>query len=222
MKTALIFAAGRGQRLRPLTDNTPKPLCTINDIALIDYHLEKLAEGPITQVLINHAYLGGKIRHHIQEKNYKNLEITYIPELPGGYHTGGTIKNALPKLGDTPFLAINADIFTDYDLVNLSCPKESLAHLVLIKTPESHTTSDFGLTAPNKLSNHDKHYTFSGIACYHPKLFKEKPRGRTSLIPWLQEAAEQGLATAEVHSGLWFDTGSPERLSAARLAAKKR
>lgn len=221
MRTVLIFAAGRGLRLRPLTDSTPKPLCTINDIALIDYHLEKLNQGPKTRVFINHAYLGGKIRHHVQEKRYQNLEIHYIAEPPGGYYTGGTITHIISKLGEEPFFAINADIFTDYDFEKLTCPKESLAHLVLIKTPKSHATPNFGLTTSNKLSNHDKQYIFSGIACYHPKLFQEKPQGRVSLVPWLQEAAEQGLATGEVHTGLWFDIGTPERLDAARLAAHK-
>lgn len=222
MNTALIFAAGRGLRLRPFTDTQPKPLCTINDIALIDYHLIKLAKSPIKRVFINHAYLGDQIKRHIHAKQYNNLEIIYLPELPGGFHTGGTVINALPQLGNTPFLAINADIFTDYALTQLTCPENSLAHLVLTQTPESHPTPDFGLTANQTLSNRNKQYIFSGIACYHPDFFKEKARGRASLIPWLKTAADEGLATGEVHTGFWFDTGSPERLKKARLAANTR
>ncbi len=218
MNTALLFAAGRGLRLRPLTDATPKPLCTINNIALIDYHLEKLSKSPIERVFINHAYLGDQIKRHIRQKNY-NLDIIYIPEPPGGFHTGGTIINLLPQLGDIPFLTINADVFTDYPLTTLACPADSLAHLVLIKTPESHAISDFGLTQNKQLSNTNTTSTFSGIACYNPQLFEGKPRGRVSLIPWLKEAADKGLATGELYEGLWFDTGTPERLNKARLAA---
>ena len=221
MNTALIFAAGRGLRLRPLTDTHPKPLCTINDVALIDYHLKQLTQSNITRVLINHAYLGDQIKRHIQAASYPNLEIVYLPEPPGGFHTGGTVINALPTLRKEPFLAINADIFTDYTLRHLTLPKNSLAHLVLVQTPKTHAHPDFGLSAQNKLSNLDKQYIFSGMACYHPDFFKEKPRGRASLIPWLQEAADKHLATGEVHAGMWFDTGSPERLTKARLAASK-
>ncbi|MCH9756948.1 MAG: nucleotidyltransferase family protein [Gammaproteobacteria bacterium] len=219
MNTALIFAAGRGLRLRPFTDTQPKPLCTINHIALIDYHLEKLLNTSIKRVLINHAYFGDQIKRHIQSsKKYNALDIIYIPEPPGGFQTGGTIINILPQLGNTPFLAINADIFTAYDFNALVCPKDSLAHLILIQTPKTHPIPDFGLTPQLKLKNADAQYTFSGIACYHPELFKNKSRGNTSLIPWLKEAADKTLATGEVYNGLWFDIGSPERLEQAREA----
>ncbi|MDF1677920.1 MAG: nucleotidyltransferase family protein [Legionellaceae bacterium] len=218
MNTALLFAAGRGLRLRPLTDTTPKPLCTINHIALIDYHLQKLSESAIERVFINHAYLGDQIKRHIRQKHY-DLEIIYVPEPPGGFHTGGTIMNLLPQLGDTSFLTINADVFTDYPLAALTCPANSLAHLVLIQTPDTHPVPDFGLTQSKLLSNMNATSTFSGIACYKPQLFEGKPRGRASLIPWLKEAADNGLATGELYEGLWFDTGTLERLKKARLAA---
>ena len=221
MNTALLFAAGRGLRLRPLTDTIPKPLCTINGIALIDYHLEKLADSPIQRVLINHAYLGDKIKRHIHQKQYQTLEIIYIPEPPGGLHTGGTLINALPLLGDTPFLAINADIFTDYDFSKITCPENSLAHLVLIEKPAAYKTADFGLSHEKQLCNTPADYTFSGIACYHPDLFKQKTGGRTSLIPWLRDAADNKTATGEVHTGLWFDTGTPERIQKAETAVKQ-
>lgn len=143
----------------------------------------------------------------------------YLPEPPGGLHTGGTIINALSYLSDEPFLAINADIFTHYDFSKISCPKNSSAHLVLIKTPPSHTLSDFSLTPTQQLNNLKADTIFSGIACYHPSLFKQKPRGRSSLIPWLKEAADKGIATGEIYTGLWFDTGSPERLEKAQKAA---
>ncbi|MDF1684263.1 MAG: nucleotidyltransferase family protein [Legionellaceae bacterium] len=219
MNTAFIFAAGRGTRLRPLTDRIPKALCTVGGIALIDYHLEKLNQHPnITRVLINHAFLGDQIRRHILQSNYPNLEIIYIPEPPGGLRTGGSLVYARDKIGENPFLAINADVFTNYDFLRIQLPKTSLAHLVLVKTPLDHMPSDFGLTSAHLLSNSDKQYTFSGIACYHPKLFENKPLGRATIAPWLRDATSAGLATAEIHSGMWFDTGSPARLERARAA----
>lgn len=220
MNTAFIFAAGRGTRLRPLTDRIPKALCTVHDIALIDYHLEKLNQTThITRVLINHAYLGDQIRRHINQKKYHNLDIIYIPEPPGGLRTGGSLVYAKKKLGNEPFLAINADVFTDYDFSRIALPAKSLAHLVLIETPADHMPSDFGLSHTHELSNTDKQYTFSGIACYHPKLFENKELGRSTIAPWLRDAASRGEASGEVHLGMWFDTGSPARLERARLAA---
>lgn len=221
MNTAFIFAAGRGSRLRPMTDRIPKALCTVGGVALINYHLEKLDQTPhITRVLINHAYLGDQIRRHVHQTNYPNVEIIYVPEPPGGLRTGGSMIHARAKLGPEPFLAINADIFTDYNLSQIALPAEKLAHLVLIKTPEDHLPSDFGLTPTHLLSNSDKQYTFSGIACYHPELFENKPLGRATLSPWLREATSAGLVSGEIHHGMWFDTGSPERLERARAAAK--
>ncbi|NCT57437.1 MAG: nucleotidyltransferase family protein [Legionella sp.] len=220
MNTAFIFAAGRGSRLRPLTDRIPKALCTVGERALIDYHLEKLNQHPsITRVLINHAYLGDQIRRHVQKKNYANLEIIYIAEPPGGLCTGGSLVYARNKLGNAAFLAINADVFTDYDFSRIKLPETRLAHLVLIKTPADHMPSDFGITRTQQLSNSDKQYTFAGIACYHPQLFEHQPLGRASIAPWLRDATNADLATAEVHSGMWFDTGSPARLERARAAA---
>ncbi len=220
MNTAILFAAGRGLRLRPLTDSMPKPLCTINQKALIDYHLEKLIKSPIKRVLINHAYLGDQIKRHIDQKKYQDhLDITYLPEPPGGLHTGGTLINARPHLDNTPFLAINADIFTTYDFSTITCPKDSLAHLVLIQKPTGYIAQDFGLTPKQQLSNLKPDCLFSGIACYHPKLFEKHAVGRQSLIPWLRDAADKGLATGEYYQGLWFDTGNPERLERARQAA---
>jgi N-acetyl-alpha-D-muramate 1-phosphate uridylyltransferase len=218
MNTALLFSAGRGLRLRPLTDTTPKPLCTINHIALIDYHLKKLNACGITRVLINHAYLGDQIKRHLKNHAFNNLEIIFLPEPPGGLQTGGTLVQAKPHLGNSPFVAINADIFTDYDFSKLHCPDNSLAHLVLIKKPATHAVSDFALTTHKKLSNTKADCTFSGIACYHPDFLKQQPKGRHSLIHWLREAADKTLATGELYSGLWFDTGSPERLKKAREA----
>jgi len=220
MNTAFIFAAGRGTRLRPLTDRMPKALCTVHGVALIDYHLKKLDQSPhITRVFINHAYLGDHLRRHIHQHTYTHLEIIYLPEPPGGLRTGGSLVYARANLGSEPFLAINADIFTDYDLSCITLPEASLAHLVLIQTPQDHQPSDFGLTTTHHVSNTDKQYTFSGIACYHPKLFENKPLSRATLVPWLRDAASANLVTGEVHSGLWFDTGSPARLARARACS---
>ena len=221
MNTALIFAAGRGTRLRPLTNTLPKALCPINGTPLIDYHLEKLDQSDITRVLVNHAYLGCQIKHHTDQKKYKKLEIIYIPEPPGGFRTGGTIINLLPYFNNTPFLTINADVYTDYDLTTLKHPETSLAHLVLVNTPTDHLPADFGLTDAHLVCNQNPRYTFAGIASYHPILFEGRPRGRATLSPWLREAAEKNQVTGEVHPGLWFDTGTPDRLKRACAAAEK-
>lgn len=212
MKTAFIFAAGRGERLRPLTDLRPKPLCTIHGIPLIEYHVKRLALAGFEHLIINHAYLGGQIRHYLGTGNRFGLKISYSPEPPGALETGGGIVNALELIGDKPFLSVNADIYTDIDFSTLDLPIQSLAHLVLINTPSYFSHSDFGLRAPNFLDNEHRQYTYSGIAYYDPMLFVNQPYGRYSIVPILRELAVQQKATAEVYNGRWFDIGTPARL----------
>jgi MurNAc alpha-1-phosphate uridylyltransferase len=212
MKTAFIFAAGRGERLRPLTDLRPKPLCTIHGIPLIEYHVKRLALAGFEHLIINHAYLGGQIRHYLGTGNRFGVKISYSPEPPGALETGGGIVNALELIGDKPFLSVNADIYTDIDFATLALPIQSLAHLILINTPSYFSHSDFGLRAPNLLDNEHKQYTYSGIAYYDPVLFVNQPYGRYSIVPILRELAAQQKATAEVYNGQWFDIGTPARL----------
>jgi MurNAc alpha-1-phosphate uridylyltransferase len=220
MKTAMIFAAGRGERLRPLTETLPKALCPFKARPLIEYHLDNLAKAGFERVIINHAYLGGKIRHHLQHCLYDKLDIYYSPEPPGALETGGGIVNALDLLHDAPFVTINADIYTDFDYSRLCLKPDHLAHVVLVDNPGHGHKNDFGLSTTHLLQNHDRAYTFSGIACYHPALFKTYQPGRFSITPILRALAAQQLITGERHQGIWFDIGSLERLHAAEAQTK--
>jgi MurNAc alpha-1-phosphate uridylyltransferase len=215
MKTAMILAAGRGERLKPLTDFKPKALCTVHNIPLIEYHVAKLAAAGFKRLVINHAYLGGQIRQHLGDGRRWGLKICYSPEPPGGLETGGGIVNALPLLGDQPFVTVNADIYTDYNFALLKLPITSLAHLVLVNKPSYSAQGDFGLSESLQLDNTDRQYTFAGIACYRPELFDDYEPGRYSVTPLLRQLAINKQATGELHRGEWFDIGSPQRLKLA-------
>lgn len=212
MKTAMILAAGRGERLRPITDLRPKALCTVHNIPLIEYHVINLAAAGFERLIINHAYLGGQIRQHLGKGAPWGIEIYYSPEPPGGLETAGGIVNALPLLGDQPFISVNADIFTDYDFALLHLPAKSLAHLVLVNKLAYMKQGDFGLSKSGRLDNNSREYTYAGMACYHPELFRNKERGRYSLTPLLRQLAVNQQATGEIYEGTYFDIGSPDRL----------
>jgi len=212
MKTAMILAAGRGERLRPITDTQPKALCAVKNIPLIEYHIASLAKAGFTRLIINHAHLGGMIRHQLGNGSRWNVEINYSPEPPGGLETGGGIVNALPLLGCEPFVTVNADIFTDYKFEMLKFPPQSLVHLVLINKPAYLSQGDFNLSPSNQLENINRLHTFAGIACYRPELFQGKNPGRYSVVPLLRELSDRKQATGEIYHGKWIDIGSPERL----------
>ncbi|HBI21449.1 MAG TPA: nucleotidyltransferase family protein [Legionella sp.] len=216
MKTAMILAAGRGERLRPLTDLTPKALCKVQGTPLIEYHVAHLAQAGFDRIVINHAYLGGQIRRRLGTGEHWGIEIRYAPEPPGGLETGGGIFNALPLLGDKPFLTVNADIFTDFDFETLALPIQSGAHLVLIKKPDYQSQGDFGLSSTGRLNNTHRQYTFAGIACYRPGMFHGVKPGRYSVTPLLRRLAMDGQATGTVYTGTWIDIGSPARLMQAQ------
>lgn len=216
MKTAMILAAGRGERLRPLTDTQPKALCCIHDIPIIEYHIQHLAQAGFTKIIINHAYLGEKIRQHLKNGDRWNVQIIYSPEPPGGLETGGGIVNALKLLGDEPFITVNADIVTDYDFSTLKLPNDQNAHLVLVNPPLYRTHFDFGLSNSGFVDNNNKKYLFSGIACYHPKLFISLKPGRFSITPLLRQLATENQLSGEIYLGRWIDIGSPEQLKNAR------
>lgn len=217
MKTAMLLAAGRGERLRPLTDHIPKPLCPVNGQALIDYHLIKLAKAGFERVVINHAYLGGMIRQYVGDGQRYGLEICYAPEPPGGLETGGGLFNALPLLGDTPFLAINADIYTDFNFSTIVPEGMRLIHCILVTNPEHVPNGDFSLNAQGLLSNYPRTHTYSGIAWYHPKALKVLSPGRYSIIPLLRHLTDEGAVSGEIYEGFWCDVGTLERLSRLSL-----
>lgn len=217
---AIILAAGRGNRLRPLTDELPKPLVEIHGQSLIEYHLRALSQAGVQQVVINHAWLGQMIEDKLGTGASYEMQITYSPEPEGGLETAGGIVQALPLLtdGKKPFLVVNGDVFTDFNfaaLAQATLSKESLAHLILVPTPSFKTQGDFGLSKDGKVMTTGD-YTFSGISLLHPDLFSGLEPGVVPLAPVLRKAMKNGLVTGEIYSGRWDDIGTLERLEAAR------
>lgn len=213
----MILAAGRGERMRPLTDSVPKPLLKVADKMLIEYHLEKLKAAQISEVIINHAWLGKKIEDALGNGAQYGLTIHYCAEVEA-LETAGGIINALPLLGDDPFLVVNGDIFCDYDFSRLPSVLQGLAHLVLVDNPVHHSQGDFCLTAAGTVVQTGKNKkTYSGIGVYHPDLFKGYGNGKLALAPVLRQAMEQNNVTGELYQGIWHDIGTPQRLDELEL-----
>jgi len=217
---AMILAAGRGERMRPLTDTTPKPLLKVGGKMLIEYHLEKLKQANITDVVINHAWLGEKVEQALGDGSRYGLNIQYSAEGEALETAGGIIK-ALPLLGNSAFIVINGDIFCDYDASSLMAPISGLAHLLLVDNPEHNPEGDFSLTdlAEVKQAGGNK-LTFSGIGIYHPDLFKNLEQGKRPLAPLLRDAMDKHFVTGTHYRGMWHDIGTPERLSELDLYLK--
>jgi MurNAc alpha-1-phosphate uridylyltransferase len=221
---AMILAAGKGERLRPLTLHTPKPLVPVAGVPLIEYHLRALAAAGITEVVINHAWLGAQIEAHLADGARFGLSIAYSPE-GEPLETGGGILRALPLLGDEPFILVNGDIFTDYPFVNLCRPLPGLAHLVLLDNPAHHPHGDFTLLADGQLADAQpgqSSLTYSGIAVLSPQLFAGCEPGAFKLAPLLRHAMAQGLVSGERYAGNWIDVGSYERLAQAESLVASR
>ncbi len=213
MKSALIFSAGRGERLYPITRHRPKALCLVQGIPLIEHHIIKLKQAGIEQLFINHAYLGDQIKRHLGNGARFGLEITYLPEPPGGLETGGTLVGLAPHLKQTPVITINADIYTDYDFSKLKAPAPTLAgHLILVPQSDIHHSADFGLSTEGLLSLENRHFIFSGIAIYHPQWFAKEKFRRFSLSPLLRDWAQHQKISGEIYHGTWVDIGTPARL----------
>jgi MurNAc alpha-1-phosphate uridylyltransferase len=216
----MILAAGRGERLRPLTDSTPKPLIDVGGKSLIEHHLERLAQTGFREVVINLAHQGDLIRDTLGNGSTWGLNIHYSQEPPGALDTGGGIGHALPLLGEAPFAIINGDIFSEYPLARLRALKCDHAHLVLVPNPQHNKKGDFDLQGGHVVANAgpDKppRYTFSGISVYHPRFFDSTPDGRYSVVPMLITAAAVQHVTGEVYRGVWHDIGTLERLEALR------
>ncbi|MGB6138664.1 MAG: nucleotidyltransferase family protein [Shewanella sp.] len=214
---AMILAAGRGERLRPLTDTLPKPLVNVAGKPLIEYHLEKLAALGIKQVVINHAWLGHKLPEQLGDGQRWGLQISYSAETEA-LETAGGIKQALNFLGDEPFLVINGDIFIDF-LPELSTAYQRVAQnkadafLWLVDNPPHHPLGDFSISARAKLSLSDEQrFTFSGLGIYHPRLFNDLPAGKQALGPLLKQAIAQQRIEGEHFSSYWCDVGTIGRL----------
>ena len=210
---AMVLAAGRGERMRPLTDHTPKPLLTVGGKPLIVWHLERLAKAGFKEVVINHAHLGAQIEKALGDGSPWNLKIQYSPETTA-LETAGGIANALPLLGGAPFLVVNGDVFAEIDFNGLQLKSPHLAHLVMVDNPPQHPDGDFALSS-GKINDDGNHkLTFSGIGVYHPDLFATVERGQAAkLAPLLRSAMVEGLVTGEHYQGIWHDIGTPERLA---------
>lgn len=211
---AMILAAGRGERMRPLTDHTPKPLLQVGGKPLIVWHLERLADAGFREIIINHAHLGSQIEAALGNGRRWGLSIRYSAEMIA-LETAGGIANALPLLGEQPFLVVNSDVFTDVDFSKLknALHKDKLAHLILVDNPPQHLDGDFSLDNDQLALDGARRLTFSGIAVYHPALFADVEQGHAAkLAPLLRQAIAQGLASAEHYQGKWYDIGTPERL----------
>lgn len=209
---AMILAAGRGERMRPLTDHTPKPLLEAGGKALIVHQIERLAGAGIRDIVINHAHLGARIEAALGDGAHFGVRIRYSPE-PHGLETGGGIFRALPLLGPEPFLVVNGDIWSDVDPSRLRLAEGDLAHLVLADNPPHHPEGDFVLSGARVLAEGAPRLTFAGLGLYHPVLFAGCTPGIFPLAPLLRQAMAAGRVSGEHHRGLWFDIGTPERLA---------
>ena len=214
----MILAAGRGERMRPLTDHTPKPLLEVGGKPLIVWHIERLKKAGFSEIVINHAHLGSQIEAYLGDGSAWSMNIQYSQEVTA-LETAGGIANALYLLGDLPFLVVNGDTFTDIDFKSLryALQTPNLAHLVMINNPPQHPNGDFSFNSSNQNQltlNGINKLTFSGVGIYHPDLFKDIVPGQAvKLAPLLKKSIADGLITGEHYQGVWHDIGTPQRLS---------
>lgn len=209
----MILAAGRGERMRPLTDFTPKPLLKAAGKSLIVHTIEKLVLAGFTDLVINHAYLGEQIETALGDGSQFGATIRYSPEGKNGLETAGGIIHALPMMNDAPFLVVNGDIATDFPFAILKNQPVDFAHLVLVPNPAHHERGDFHIDSNQYLSmTGTQRFTFSGIGLYSPEFFKTAPKNSTKLAPLLRDAMHKNRITGELFKGFWMDIGTPERL----------
>jgi MurNAc alpha-1-phosphate uridylyltransferase len=215
---AMVLAAGFGNRLRPLTDHTPKPLVTIGGKPLILHHLEKLSAAGYKDVVINLGHLGSKIPEALGNGSKWSLSIQYSDEGPEPLETGGGMAKALPFLGQDPFLLVNGDVWCDLDFSSIpqTLHPESLAKLYLVPKPAWRTRGDFALSGSLVCESESPEYLYSGIAIYHPKILKGAKVEKFSIVPRLKQAISEKKVEGILYSGEWDDVGTPERLGALR------
>ena len=215
---AMLLAAGRGERMRPLTDHIPKPLLMAGGKPLIVWHIERLARAGITGLVVNHAHLGTQIENALGDGNSYDVRIRYSPEHPSALETAGGIAHALHLLGSQPFAVINSDIYCDYPFTCLAARAAALragndaAHLVLVNNPAHHPDGDFSLRH-GRVTSDTPRLTFSGIGIYQPELFRHILRGTAApLAPLLRAQIALGKVSGEHYDGRWVDVGTPQRL----------
>ena len=209
---AMILAAGRGERLRPITESVPKALVEVQGEPLLDRHLRSVGAAGVETVVINLGWLGDKIVERIGSGSRFGLNVIYSPEGDDILETGGGIHRALAMLGDEPFLVINADIYTDMPLPPCALKDGDLGHLVLVPTPVHKERGDFALDNGRIRNEGDSLQTFSGVAVYRPEFFDGCSPGRFPLAPMLRSAADADRISGELYTGPWRDVGTPERL----------
>jgi MurNAc alpha-1-phosphate uridylyltransferase len=210
--TAMILAAGRGERMRPLTDHTPKPLLMAGDCPLIVHHIRALGKAGITNLVINHAHLGRQIEAYLGTGQRFGVNISYSAEGEGAaLETGGGIFKALPLLGNSPFLVVNADVWSDMDYSGLAIGDVD-AHLFLVNNPDHNLQGDFVLTDGKVHWQGSAKLTFSGIGIYRPQLFTGCESGKFPLAPILRDAMDRNRVSGELFTGHWIDVGTPQRL----------
>jgi MurNAc alpha-1-phosphate uridylyltransferase len=209
----MILAAGRGERLRPLTDHTPKPLLVVRGKPLIEWHIEKLVRGGVREIVINLSWLGSSIRSALGNGQRWGIAIQYSEEGPVPLEAGGGIFRALALLGTEPFILVNGDVFTNLDYPRLALRSGDLAHLALVPNPRHHPRGDFALVDDRLKDLGEPRHTYSGIGVYHPTLFAGCADGRFPLAPLLRQAMATRQVGGELYEGLWTDVGTVERLN---------
>ena len=212
---AMILAAGQGKRMRPLTETTPKPLLKVAGKSLIEYQIQALVKAGITELVINHAWLGEQIPTYLGEGEKYGCNIQYSAEPVDAYETAGGIIHALNLLKDDTFVVINSDVWCDFNYRQLTTIdlKDKLAHLVLVDNPAHNPTGDFGLNQGLVSLEQQTKYTFAGIGLYHKDLFAGEHKMPLPLGPLLKQQIAQNKVSGERHHGQWFDIGTPERLA---------
>lgn len=206
---AMILSAGKGERMRPLTNTLPKPLLPIKGKALIEYHIEALAKAGVKDIVINVSHLANTIIEKLGDGHHYGVNLHYSFEKEP-LETGGGIFQALPLLGDDPFVVVSADIFTDYDFMPLTNMNVDAAHLVLVDNPPFHTKGDFALQEGKILNSGEPMLNFAGISVLSPNLFKGCSAGKFNLAPLLRKAIDNNTVTGEYYIGQWYNIGTKE------------
>lgn len=217
---AMILAAGKGERMRPLTHKVPKPLLEIAGKALIVYQIEALESAGVKNIVINTGHLGEQIQYELGTGTMFGVDIQYTDESDNILETAGGIINALPLLGADPFIVTNADIFTDFDYRVLLEPCDKDAHIVLVDNPTHNPEGDFTLENETVKNDGDGKLTYSGIGLFSPEFFANHQPGRLPLAPLLRKSAESHQLSGQYFTGLWQDIGTPERLEAINKSLK--
>ena len=212
---AMVLAAGRGERMGALTGHTPKPLLEAGGRPLIEHQIARLASAGFRDVVVNLAWLGERIAARLGDGSRLGVRIRYSREPEGALDTGGGIRQALPLLGRERFAAVNSDVWSDYPFEKLRAAAAGDAHIVLVDNPAHRPEGDFTLAPDGRVTGAaDGRLTFSGIGCYHPRLFAARPIGRFPLVSVLRDAIDAGTLSGEHHRGEWADIGTPDRLEA--------